>query len=268
MHFLIPLDMAQVLSSHKTYVLNGQRGFPQHRHAGSWTIRQESPIRDNLILRDVTCMWGKFLLFYRENGSYLLLSSIVRAPFRSIKNRMLSRKLGVKTIDIGPGSFLRGLSNISMGEGFSCGEGLWLEAVTRYGTQQFNPKLRIGNHVRISHWTHIACTNSVTIGDHVLIGSKVIITDHNHGYFGESATPPSVPPSQRPLEGDRFVIIGANVWLGDGVVVCPGVTFGEGSVAGANAVVTTDVEPYTLVAGVPARPIRRYDVSQGNWIKI
>jgi lipopolysaccharide O-acetyltransferase len=128
--------------------------------------------------------------------------------------------------------------------------------------------MRIGNHVRISNWTHIACTNSVTIGDHVLIGSKVIITDHNHGHFGVGAAPPSVPPAQRPLESDRFVIIGANAWLGDGVVICPGVTFGEGSVAGANAVVTTDVAPYTLVAGVPARPIRRYDVAQGNWIRI
>lgn len=213
-------------------------------------------------------MWSKFLLFYRENGSYLLFSSLIQAPFRYIRNHMLARTLGVNAIDVGPRAYLRGVSNISIGEDFSCGEGLWLEAVTRYGNQLFNPKLRIGNHVRISSWTHIACTNSVTIGDHVLIGSKVIITDHNHGRFGTDPTPPSFPPAQRPLEDDRFVIIGANVWLGDGVVVCPGVTFGEGSVAGANAVVTTDVAPYTLVAGVPARPIRRYDVAQGNWIKI
>lgn len=213
-------------------------------------------------------MLSKFLLFYRENGSYLLLSSLARAPFRYLKNRMLARKLGVQAIDIGPRAYLRGLSNISIGEDFSCGEGLWLEAVTRYGEQTFSPRLKIGNHVRISQWSHIACTNSIVIGDHVLIGSKVIITDHNHGHFGPGAGSPSVPPAQRPLERDRFVIIGANVWLGDGVVVCPGVTFGEGSVAGANAVVTTDVAPYTLVAGVPAKPIRRYDAAQGNWIKV
>jgi acetyltransferase-like isoleucine patch superfamily enzyme len=57
------------------------------------------------------------------------------------------------------------------------------------------------------------------------------------------------------------------VRLGDDVVICPGVTMGEGSVAGANAVVTMDVPPFTLVAGVSARPIRRYDAAQGNWIK-
>jgi len=44
------------------------------------------------------------------------------------------------------------------------------------------------------------------------------------------------------------------------------VSMGEGSVAGANAVVTTDVAPFTMVAGVPARPIRRYDMSSRKWI--
>jgi len=181
---------------------------------------------------------------------------------------MLAHKFGVRAIRVGPRAHMRGLSNISVGEDFSCGEGLWLEAVTRYGGQVFNPRMRIGNHVRISNWTHIACTNSVTIGDHVLIGSKVMITDHNHGHFGAGATPPEIPPAERPLEGDRFVTIGAKVWLGDGVVVCPGVTIGEGSVVGGNAVVTSDVPPYTLVAGVPARPLRRYDPIQESWIKV
>ncbi len=148
------------------------------------------------------------------------------------------------------------------------GEGLWLHAVIRYNKQHFQPKLVIGNHVRISNWSHIACTNSVIIGDHVLIGSKVLITDHNHGLFGHAPSPPSTPPAHRPLEFDRSVRIEEKVWLGDGVVICPGVTMGAGSIAGSNAVVTTDVPPFTLVAGVPARPIRRYDASMQTWVRI
>jgi lipopolysaccharide O-acetyltransferase len=214
-------------------------------------------------------MFGKTLSFLRENGSYVFFSVLANRPVKFIRNRMLAAKLRVRKIDIGSRAHLRGLTCISMGEDFSAGEGLWLEAITHYpDDERFDPKLVIGDHVRISHWCHIACTNSVIIGDHVLIGSKVIITDHNHGTFGPNATSPTIPPGRRPLERDRFVSIGANVWLGDGVVVCPGVTMGEGSVAGANAVVTTDVPPFTLVAGVPARPIRRYDAAQGNWIKI
>jgi lipopolysaccharide O-acetyltransferase len=211
--------------------------------------------------------FSKILSFFHENGGYVFFSTLAGRPFRSLRNRMLAAKLGVRKIDIGSKAYLRGLASITMGEDFSAGDGLWLDAITRYGSQRFNPKLVIGNHVRISHWSHIACTHSVIIGDHVLIGSKVIITDHNHGSFGPNSTSPTIPPAQRSLEGNRSVCIGANVWLGDGVVVCPGVTMGEGSVAGANAVVTMDVPPFTLVAGVPARPIRRYDAARGNWIK-
>ncbi len=51
--------------------------------------------------------------------------------------------------------------------------------------------------------------------------------------------------------------IGHDVWIGHGAVVMPGVTVGTGAIIGAGAVVTKDVEPYTIVAGVPARVIRR-----------
>jgi lipopolysaccharide O-acetyltransferase len=210
-------------------------------------------------------MSGKALSFFRENGSYVFFSTLIDRPFSFLRNRMLASKLGVRKLRIGPRAHLRGLACIAMGEDFAAGEGLWLEAITHYGDQRFAPRLVIGNHVRISHWSHIACTHSVTIGDGVLIGSKVMITDHNHGVFGVGATSTAIPPAERPLDQDRSVMIGSNVWLGDSVVVCPGVTVGEGSVAGANAVVTTDVPPHTLVVGVPARPIRSYDVVRGIW---
>lgn len=53
------------------------------------------------------------------------------------------------------------------------------------------------------------------------------------------------------------VSIGHDVWVGHGAVIMPGVTIGNGAVIGANAVVTGDVAPYTIVAGVPAKPLRR-----------
>jgi phosphonate metabolism protein (transferase hexapeptide repeat family) len=54
----------------------------------------------------------------------------------------------------------------------------------------------------------------------------------------------------------RVVTIGHDVWIGHGVTVLPGVTVGNGAVIGAGAVVSRDVDPYTIVGGVPARPIR------------
>lgn len=54
----------------------------------------------------------------------------------------------------------------------------------------------------------------------------------------------------------KRVVVGNDVWIGHGAVVMPGVTLGDGAVVGANAVVTRDVAPYTVIAGAPARPLR------------
>ncbi|TCP58422.1 hypothetical protein EV663_1274 [Rhodovulum bhavnagarense] len=56
---------------------------------------------------------------------------------------------------------------------------------------------------------------------------------------------------------DHWVTIGHDVWIGHGVTILPGVTIGNGAVVGAGAVVSKDVDPYTIVGGVPARPIKR-----------
>jgi phosphonate metabolism protein (transferase hexapeptide repeat family) len=55
----------------------------------------------------------------------------------------------------------------------------------------------------------------------------------------------------------KKVVIGHDVWIGHGAVVMPGISIGNGAAIGANAVVTRDVAAYTIVAGVPARPVRR-----------
>lgn len=59
------------------------------------------------------------------------------------------------------------------------------------------------------------------------------------------------------MRGKTRIVIGNDVWIGNRAVILRGVTIGDGAVVGAGAVVTKDVEPYTIVGGVPARPIRR-----------
>jgi phosphonate metabolism protein (transferase hexapeptide repeat family) len=61
----------------------------------------------------------------------------------------------------------------------------------------------------------------------------------------------------RAHRASKRVTIGNDVWIGHGAVVMPGVTIGDGAVVGANAVVTRDIEPYTIAAGVPAKPLRQ-----------
>ncbi|PSC67235.1 maltose O-acetyltransferase [Micractinium conductrix] len=91
----------------------------------------------------------------------------------------------------------------------------------------------------------------VKIGDNVLLGPAVQIYPVGH----------HVDPAERAgvegLEFAKAVTIGDNVWIGGNAVLMPGVTIGEGSTVAAGAVVTRDVEPYVVVAGSPAKVIRR-----------
>jgi lipopolysaccharide O-acetyltransferase len=141
---------------------------------------------------------------------------------------------------------------ISIGRNFSAGHSLWLESVQGQG------QLTIGDDVNFSDSVHIGCARSVTIGDGVLLGSKVLITDHSHGGVGSggaSTTAALVPPNRRPIVSKGPVSIGRSVWLGDGVCVLAGVTIGDGAIVGANSVVVRDVPAATVWAGVPARQV-------------
>ena len=203
--------------------------------------------------------------FLRENGYYAFGKYLIGLPWANVRNSLISQKLGVKTIRVGPHSRLRGLCFIEMGEDFSAENGLWLEAISRYNAQIFKPKIIIGNHVRISQFVHIAATHLVEIGDDVLIGSKVIITDHNHGQYSLQHTSPLIAPTLRPLDDDLQVVIGRNVWLGDGVVVTPGSSIGEGAVIGANSVVIGNIPPFTVAAGAPATVRKTFNFDTGKW---
>lgn len=167
---------------------------------------------------------------------------------------------------LGP-AYIRGKSHIKIGKNFSCRSNLWLEAVTAFNHQNFSPEIRIGNNVGGSDFLHIAATNSIHIGDNVLIGSKVLITDHLHGdYRSLEPSSPDSSPHDRLLTSDMAVVIEDNVLIGDNVCILPGVTIGHGAVIGANSVVTSDIPAWTIAAGVPAKVLKKYDSFEKKWL--
>ncbi|MGB3771891.1 MAG: sugar O-acetyltransferase [Rhodococcus sp. (in: high G+C Gram-positive bacteria)] len=91
----------------------------------------------------------------------------------------------------------------------------------------------------------------ITIGEDCQIGPNVQLLTPTH--------PIDPEPRRAKFESALPISIGDNVWLGGGVIVCPGVSIGENSVVGAGAVVTRDVAPGVVVAGNPARVIRQID---------
>lgn len=143
---------------------------------------------------------------------------------------------------------------IHVGTGFDAFPGLRIEAFERHLNKRFTPRITIGDRVSINYDCHIGCVNEISIGNDVLLASRVYISDHSHG--SPDYNDIEVPPSAREVFSKGPVVIEDGVWIGEGVCVLPGVRVGRHAIVGANSVVTRDVPPYTIVGGAPARVIR------------
>jgi len=129
----------------------------------------------------------------------------------------------------------------------SCGKDLFLY----HNIIAYHPhKIYIGDNVKINRFVFITASEEIIIGDNVLIGPYTVINSGNHKYIN--------PNELIRLQGhdSKQIFIGNDVWIGADVKILKGVNIGEGAVVGAGAVVTKDVEPYTVVAGVPATIIK------------
>ena len=155
-----------------------------------------------------------------------------------------------KDILIGRSFHLRGGKHIIVGDNLFIDYFCTLTAWDSYGTEKLYPEIRVGNNCHIGEYNHITSTNKIIIGDGLLTGRWVTITDNSHGKTDYISL--QEPPIERKIYSKGPVIIGKNVWIGDKATLLPGVTIGDGAVIGANAVVSKDVPPFCVVAGNPA----------------
>ena len=158
---------------------------------------------------------------------------------------------------------LTNAQNVEIGDNVFIREYSRIEAIIFDGHQNFSPVLKIGEGTAIEQFFHVGACEHVEIGKNVLIAGRVYITDHNHRFSDIDK-----PILSQGIEPGGKVIIGDNAWLGEGCVILPGITIGSHAIIGANAVVTRDIPPYTVVVGNPARAIKKYDALKKDWITI
>lgn len=149
-----------------------------------------------------------------------------------------------------------GQKNISIGDYTTINKNTVLGCWTKYGNQEFpNASIKIGNNCYIGEYNQITACNKITIGDGLLTGHYVLISDNSHGGLSEEES--IIVPHYRELKSKGEVVIGNNVWIGDKVSVLAGVHIGNNVIVAANAVVTKDVPDNCVVAGVPARVVKQ-----------
>jgi acetyltransferase-like isoleucine patch superfamily enzyme len=150
---------------------------------------------------------------------------------------------------------IRGISRIAIGANVYIGSGALLYALSYKNAKDVC--IRFGHRVAITGQCTISAVQDVVIEDDVLIARNVYISDHSH-HFSSLGT----PVRNQGVDKVSPVRIKRGAWLGQNVVVCPGVTIGTGSVVGANSVVKSDVPDYCIAAGAPA--VVRRDLRVSN----
>ena len=155
-----------------------------------------------------------------------------------------------------------GYDNISIGNRTIIQSHCILGCWKKYHKQSFSPSICIGNDCNIGQYTQITACNRVVIGNGLLTGKFVLISDNSHGGLSEEEA--SIPPNERLLRSKGEIVIGNNVWIGDKATILAGVHIGDNVIVAANAVVTKSVPSYCVVGGVPARIVKQLDIKSDN----
>lgn len=171
-----------------------------------------------------------------------------------IRHAVLARELG----GLGRASVIDDPDMLTGARGVFLGDHVTIRGHSRIEcvmTPPYRGEIRIGDGTVAQFYFHCGAANSVTIGKRVLIAGRVYVTDHDHAWPDGGTALVTAP-----------VVIGDGCWLGEGCAILKGVTLGEACVVGANAVVTRSAPARSMLVGVPARVVKRYDPGAGRWL--
>ena len=197
------------------------------------------------------------------------LALVSRRAFWKAKSVVMSWALNAPGAYFGPGCHVQGAKYIRFGKHVYATKDLWLEAVSSYDGIRYSPSLILGDRVKFSDSVHISCVERIEIGNDVLMGSCIYISDASHGaYHGAEQSHPSEAPANRRLKVVGHVLIEDNVFIGDQVVILGPARIGRGAIIGAHSLIRGDIAPSTIVGGIPGRPLKQFNDALGVWERL
>jgi len=170
---------------------------------------------------------------------------------------------------------IHGAEHISVGDDVFLGPNTLLNAITQYprsvmtserhatAPTRYQPRIEIGNHVSATAGLQLAAVEHICIEDDVMFASNVNITDALHGF--EDA---DIPYKYQPLFRIAPIRIGRGSWIGQNVVILPGVTIGEQCIIGANSTVTKSIPARSIAFGNPARVHKQWNATSRQWERV
>lgn len=188
--------------------------------------------------------------------------------FKKVKKRIKSLLLRPRKsfYQIGKHSFINtprklvGNQYITIGDEVVISEESWISAIDEYAGRKYSPRIDIGSNTHVGRYFCLAATGEVNIGKNCLFSEYVYISDHYHGHDPEGG-----PLVTQALFSKGVTSIGDGTFLGYRVSVLPGVQLGNHCIVGAHSVVTHSFPDYSMIAGSPAKLIKKYSFNSKQW---
>jgi len=167
--------------------------------------------------------------------------------------------LGAKTF-IGKPLYIT-CQHLSIGHGVYIWPNSRIEGIESYANKTFTPTIFIEDNVSIQQNLHLTCADEIIIGKDTAIAANVTITDINHSYSDIH-----IPPEKQDLQVEK-IKIGEACKIYNNAVILPGTNLGKHTIIAANSVVLKGIYPsYSVLAGAPAKIIKRYCEITSQWL--
>jgi acetyltransferase-like isoleucine patch superfamily enzyme len=214
-----------------------------NRFQGNYTQRNKLITYARLGIMFIRGCWHR--LFFGGSKGLVLVG-------RSASVRYAHQLIAGKDLIIEDNAEVNCLSveNIVLGNRVTIGKHAIIRPSNIYGGA-IGAGLKVGDHSNIGPFAYIGCSGFISIGNNVMISPRVSIYAENHVFEDANIPMKEQGVTQAP------VIIEDDCWIASNSIILAGVTIGKGSVIAAGSVVTKDIPPYSVAAGVPAKVIKQ-----------